>query len=45
MLYFTLVFKKNLVSVITLVLEGKFGVGFKGEKVSKAQVVVRFLGR
>lgn len=43
---FILVFKKNSVSLIPLVLGGKFGVGFKGEKMSKVQiVVVRILGR
>lgn len=37
---FILVFRKNSVSVISLVLGGKFGVGFKGEEMSKVQVVV-----
>lgn len=40
---FILVFRKNSVSVISLVLGGRFGVG---EKMSKVQVVVvRVLGR
>lgn len=37
---FIIVSKRNSVSVTPLVLEGKFGVGFKGEKMSKVLVVV-----
>lgn len=38
--WFYTCFQKKFVSVISLVLGGKFGVGFKGEEMSKVQVVV-----
>lgn len=46
MFSFIIVSKKNSVSVIPVLLGGKFGVGFKQEKMSKAQVaVMRVFGR